>query len=324
VPVYCGEKYLTSAIESVLKQDYQAMELIAIDDGSADNSWNILSQISDPRVKVLRKENQGLSATLNLALSLARCRYIARQDQDDLMLPGRLARQVEFLDNNPDCALVGTWSEIWVGDQPSRRRHQHPSSHEALRLELLFDNPFVHSSVMMRADVIRELGGYCEDRTRQPPEDYDLWSRVARDYRVANIPDVLTVYREVDGSMSRTGVNPFLDNVILIASENIYSLLSPHYTKEQCLSLASLYHGRLHIMNLPAPRESLHMLEQAAMRIAGPASGWSDEFIASYDKLRGHLLSQSMRRRIPHFLLGRMRRMKRLVSEWFSSITGGG
>lgn len=221
LPVYNGQDYLKAAIESVLSQSYRDFELIIIDDGSSDSSAAIIEKLSDPRVRSFRQSNKGLPATLNRGISLARGKYIARQDQDDVCLPFRFEGQVNFLDANPNVGMVGTGAEIWVGNERTSRLLQHPADNESLKFGLLFDNHFVHSSIMIRRSVFDDVGCYAEDLSRQPPEDYELWSRVMRKYQLSNLPDVLMAYREVEGSMSRTGVNPFLPNLIKISAENI-------------------------------------------------------------------------------------------------------
>jgi glycosyltransferase involved in cell wall biosynthesis len=304
--VFNGGTLLTQAIASVCAQDMADMEVIVLDDGSSDGSWDLITASNDQRIRGYRHPNMGLAATLNRGISLAQGRYIARQDQDDLLLPGRIAKQAAFLDAHPEIAMVGTWSQIYSGDSPTERFHRHPSSNAALQLELLFDNPFVHSSMMIRAGVLREVGGYCEDRSRQPPEDYELWSRIARRHPVANLPEVLTVYREVQGSMSRTGDNPFLSNVIRISAENLTHLLAPRYSPEDCASLANLYHRggaegfRMSLTKVAARQ----MLEFAATELSGEKADWSEEFAASYRRMRAHLDSRFLRGRIPAPLLG--------------------
>ena len=315
LPLYNGKMFLHQAVDSVLSQHDVLFDLLVIDDGSTDDSFEALSSFERPCVRVHRQANKGLAATLNRGLEIASSKYIARQDQDDLMLPGRLAKQVAFLDQNPDCAMVGTWSEIWVGNQPTSRGHHHPTSNEALRLELLFDNPFVHSSVMMRADVVRQMGGYSEDKSRQPPEDYELWSRIAREHRIANLPEVLTVYREVEGSMSRTGESPFLANVIRISSENLAAALSPDFSANECFTLASLYHGRLSDDKARSfsQARALYMHKRAAASLGGEVEQWSEEFTASFHRQHAHIRSQFVRRRLPSALIGPARRIKRFL-----------
>ena len=216
-----GGADLPKALETILKQSFTDFELIAINNGSTDGTREFLDQIADPRVRVYHQEDKGLAAALNRGISLARGRYIARQDHDDWALPTRIAQQVAFLDANPDHALVGTRAEVWVGNSPTGRLHDHPTEDENLRFALLFNNYFVHSSVMMRKTALDQVGVYTTDRSRQPPEDYELWSRIARQFRVANLPERLTIYREVPTSMSRDGVNPFMEKLILISAENL-------------------------------------------------------------------------------------------------------
>jgi hypothetical protein len=227
LPVYNGAVDVPAAIDSILGQSFGDFELIAIDDGSPkDDSLAVMRRIAaergDPRLQVVALQpNRGLAGALNHGISLARGRYIARQDQDDLSSPGRLAKQVAFLDANPAFGLVGTRAEIWRDGRPTDRFHDHPTDSGRLKLDLLANNPFVHSSVMLRREVLEAAGGYCVDRSRQPPEDYELWSRVARRHEIANLPERLLIYREVATSMSRDGANPFLEKVLMIASENI-------------------------------------------------------------------------------------------------------
>lgn len=221
LPVYNGAPYLHAALESVFSQTFDDFEVIAINDGSGDSSGDILRSVSDPRFRYFEQANQGLAATLNRAIHEARGIYLARQDQDDLSRPDRFAKQVAYLDEHPEYGLLGTWAEIWLENVPGARAHRHPTENHEIQFDLLFDNPFVHSSVMFRRSLVETIGGYSTDRSRQPPEDYELWSRMARHCRAANLPELLLVYREMPSSMSRDGVNPFLDRVIAISVENL-------------------------------------------------------------------------------------------------------
>jgi len=309
IPVYRGESTIEASVMSVIEQNVKDLEILIFDDGSPDRSAQILEELlaklNDSRVTLYRQENCGLAGTLNRGISLAIGGYIARQDQDDIVLPGRLETQRAFLEENKDVAMVGTWAQIHVGDTPSERYHRHAAADDALRLELLFDNPFVHSSVMFRAEVVRSLGGYSIDKSRQPPEDYELWSRIARNYRIANIPEVLTIYREMPGSMSRTGESPFLGNVMRISAENIYHALSFRYQLGECFALAELYHigGESGYKSALTKAGALEMFDQAAGGIAGDRKNWSSEFIEVYARMQTHLRSRFIRRLIPDWLL---------------------
>jgi len=257
LPVYNGAADIEKAVESVLAQTFSDYELIIINDGSKDASAQLLDALQDPRIRLIHQENAGLAATLNRGIALARGRYIARQDQDDLSHPERFARQVAFLEANPDYGLLGTCAEIWVGDKRTDRAHDHPSDHAALQFELLFNNPFVHSSVMMRKAVVEGIGGYTTDPARQPPEDYELWSRMARAGRVANLPERLLVYREVPASMSRTGPNPFIERLVLLCAENIAVLLGQSEPSTAVRDTAALTHSAHHRLS---PRPDLEKM----------------------------------------------------------------
>ncbi len=221
LPVYNGQEYLAEAIESVLSQSFGDFELIIINDGSRDDSADVVAAYGDPRIRYFEQQNRGLPATLNRAISLTRGEYIARQDQDDVCLPSRFEKQVAFLDKHPDVGLVGTGAQIWAGRERTNRFLMHPTDNAQLKFGLLFDNYFVHSSVMMRRSMLADIGGYTEDAARQPPEDFELWSRAMKQYKLANLPEVLHAYREVEGSMSRVGAHPFLSRLIKLSAENI-------------------------------------------------------------------------------------------------------
>lgn len=238
-----GGSDLPQALETILNQSFSDFELIAINNGSTDGTAAYLDSIADPRVRVFHQEDAGLAAALNRGISLARGRYVARQDHDDLADPSRIEKQVAFLDAHPNHALVGTRAEIWVGDAPSGRFHDHPTEDDILRFDLLLNNPFVHSSVMMRKSALDEVGGYTTDLARQPPEDYELWSRIARNHRVANLGERLTVYREVPSSMSRAGADPFLDRLVTISSENLAYASGAVVPHQVHVDIAALVHG---------------------------------------------------------------------------------
>jgi glycosyltransferase involved in cell wall biosynthesis len=243
LPVYNGAAYLREAIECILDQTYSNFELIIINDGSKDNSAVIIEQFYDPRIRFYRQTNQGLAATLNRAIGLAKGEYIARQDQDDISLPQRFEKQVAFLLKHPEHGMIGTWAEIMVGEMETKRVHRHPTDDLTLKFELLFTNPFVHSSMMIRREVFDRVGLYSTDSSRQPPEDFELWSRVARVYQVANIPEILHMYREVPHSMSRVGPNPFLDHSVCITAENIAFVTGRSRDDRNIFDLAALEHG---------------------------------------------------------------------------------
>ena len=196
MPVYNADRYLGSAIESILRQTFKEFEFLIINDASTDRSGKIMGSFSDNRIRVVENEtNLGLAQTLNRGIQLAKGEFIARQDADDLSHPERLERQVAFLRAHPGTGLVGTQALIIDESGRYKRILRHrPHDHVAIKWDLLFDNSFVHTSVMFRNKIVRDtLGGY--DPSYVACEDYELWFRVAEVCHVANLPSSLVLHR---------------------------------------------------------------------------------------------------------------------------------
>ncbi len=200
LPVYNGARHLDEALRSVLRQSFCDFELLAIDDGSTDESVRILESTGDPRVRVLRNErNLGLVATLNRGLVEARGEWIARQDADDVSAPGRLAAQMSFARGNPSVPLVG--ADAWLIDAAghSRGRWRTGGHADLVAWDLCFRAPFAHGSALFRRSIIADrLGGY---REKPACEDLDLWARVAAEFPVVTLRQPLMKYRLHEASI---------------------------------------------------------------------------------------------------------------------------
>jgi glycosyltransferase involved in cell wall biosynthesis len=202
MPVRDGSRWLREAIRSILDQTLTDFELIIVDDGSIDDSPDIIRSISrgDPRIRAIRLDRQGLVAALNSGLSESRGQFIARLDADDRTHPLRLQRQAEYMDCHPDVGLLGTWANQ-IDEQGSVMRALRPQTgSEALKIMLQRTNPFVHSSVMLRALDLRKVGFY--RRAFEGAEDYDLWLRMSERAAIANLPENLVDYRWHPGGLS--------------------------------------------------------------------------------------------------------------------------
>jgi glycosyltransferase involved in cell wall biosynthesis len=200
VPVYNGAAYLDEAVRSVLDQTFTDFELLIIDDGSTDRSVEIIRGFADPRIRLERNErNLGLIATLNKGLGLAAGDYVARMDCDDVSLPNRLARQVDFMDRHPEVGMAGSWFERL--ENGGSKRVETPVGDGDIRYFLIFDNTFLHSSMIFRREFLEH------HRLRYDPgfvhaEDYEFWVRCGAYTRLANIPEVLVRYRFHPGNIS--------------------------------------------------------------------------------------------------------------------------
>lgn len=238
LPVYNAGVYLKEAIQSILDQTYTNIELIIINDGSTDDSEKLIKSFTDDRIRYVYQQNTGLAGALNAGLKASNGKYIARQDQDDISLKERLQKQVEFLEKHPNVNLLGTRAQVFTDDQKEIKMHDHATEPAVLRFDLLFDNPFVHSSVMFRKESIEKIGYYNTDRSYY--EDFELWSRFAFNGRVANLREVLVKYRHHDQGLSKS-TGYFKEDAVLNQSQlNIEKLIGKKEVRFDDLS--AVYH----------------------------------------------------------------------------------
>jgi glycosyltransferase involved in cell wall biosynthesis len=189
MPVYNCEAYVKEAIDSILNQTFSDFELIIIDDCSTDSTLSIVKSYGDPRINVVEKEqNTGYTNSLNSAILIAKGKYIARMDGDDISLPERFEKQLEFLEKNSDVILCGTGVEIIGKNQIS----QYPSNHEMIKIQLCYNASFYHPTIMIRKLVLLE-NNY--NKEFEPAEDYELWTRLVHIGKLANLDEVLLQYR---------------------------------------------------------------------------------------------------------------------------------
>lgn len=202
--VYNGARYLSESIESLLSQEAVDFELIIVDDGSTDATPGLLAQFAarDERVRVIRQENQGITRALIRGCAAARGAFIARQDADDLSLPGRLKAQTELLASDESLAFVSCWAEVIGPRDEVLVTYERPLGPEA-GTRMLFDRvggPPGHGSVMFRRDAYQRVGGYASDLYYA--QDSDLWLRMALIGRLQYVPKVLYQYRLAPDSIS--------------------------------------------------------------------------------------------------------------------------
>jgi glycosyltransferase involved in cell wall biosynthesis len=220
LPAYNAQRYIESAVGSILGQTFTDFELIVIDDGSTDQTLSLLQKLAakDARIQVITRPNTGYVIALNEGLAKARGQFIARMDADDLSLPTRFEKQVAYLRANADCVLVGTHVEQM--DQQGSVIGPMPDiafGHDTINQALLRRGwPIVHPAVMMRTDAVKKLGGYVVELC--PNEDHDLFLKLGEIGRLENLPEVLVQYRKHDASESakKTEITQTLVTKIII------------------------------------------------------------------------------------------------------------
>ncbi len=209
LPFHNAAATLPACLASILRQTCTRFEVLAIDDGSHDDSGELVRRgaQADPRIRLLRPGRVGLVTALNLGLAQARAPVIARMDADDLMHPERLQAQYAFLCAHPDLALVASQvalfpaHQIRAGYQAYVRWQNHCLEPAEIAANIYVESPVAHPSVMFRRGVVEELGGY---RDGPFPEDYELWLRLHQaGHRMAKLPRTLLWWRERTDRTSR-------------------------------------------------------------------------------------------------------------------------
>lgn len=240
--VHNGLPEVERAIDSILAQEFEDLEFLVIDDGSTDGTPEYLEGLADRRVRVIRVEHQGLAAALNLGIGEARGTYIARQDDDDVSMPTRLSRQVEFLEANPETVLVG--SDFWFAgtDGSCLRVGTPPRTDLRISWTLLFHNVFSHGSAMFRREPAVAIGGY---HPLVRSQDYDLWARLSRVGPVGVVPEVLYHWTQDPDGLSGHAGKPLQDRLATEAAiENVAETLGGNLPEELAESIHVLGNGR--------------------------------------------------------------------------------
>jgi glycosyltransferase involved in cell wall biosynthesis len=192
MPVYNGQDFLKEAIESILNQTYVHLEVLIINDGSVDDSEEIILSYTDDRIVYIKNdENRGLICTLNDGMSLSKGKYIARMDADDISILDRIQKQLDFLEMNPNCGLLGSAFTIF-GDKHELVKY--PRENEDLKFAALFYNPFCHPSVMIRKKVFDDNKLHFKKEYIHA-EEYKLWSELLLLTECYNLEDNLLMYR---------------------------------------------------------------------------------------------------------------------------------
>lgn len=228
LPNYNNEDFLNDAIDSILNQTFTDFDFIIIDDGSTDNSVDIINSYTDPRIKlILKQENSGIVDTLNIGLEKAKGKYLVRMDGDDISYPDRIEKLVNYLDNNPDIGVCssallnfGLIDEVWKYDQD-------PLINKA---KVLFGNPFGHPTSVFRMSLLKENN--IKYKNSYPfVEDYKLFTDLNSITLFSCLPDILYKYRRLPHTSTIANKETLKERIGLVYEEVLYQLLRREPTK---------------------------------------------------------------------------------------------
>lgn len=229
MPVYNGEKYLRETIDNVLLQSYRDFIFLIINDGSTDDTEQIITSFTDPRIKYLKNEkNLGLVKTLNNGIDLVETEFLARMDADDLWVETKLEKQLALLDNKPEVGICGTSIRKFGAFEAD---FIFPVDNVRLKVGFLFYCCMSHPSVVFRMSFLKNSGlRYNEDYF--PAEDYKMWVEALKLTHIYNIPELLVFYRQHDSQITQdtNSAQAQLTNKVRL---ELLAELSGQFTKEE-------------------------------------------------------------------------------------------
>jgi glycosyltransferase involved in cell wall biosynthesis len=257
MPAYNAAKYLDEAVRSILDQTFKDFEFIIINNGSSDDTAAIIDkyQTLDGRIRVYYHEQQGWAPAFNYGCSLATGQYIAFMDADDVSLPRRLELQVEYLENQPQIGIVGTW--IFMLKNGLVTRICPSTNSKMLKWILFYDLCVASSTVLMRREILEKLGFTRTDLRHA--EDADLWLRASLITEFGNVPEVLYKYRVWPGSTTQLNLRSVKETLARLLASFIKEFLKVDPPVEALAGLRQMKVG---------PRlDSLKQIELTALLI---------------------------------------------------------
>ena len=241
MPVYNGQQYVAEAIDSILNQTYKHFELLLLDDGSSDNSEQIIKGYKDSRIVYIKNEtNKGLIFTLNLGIGLSKGIYIARMDADDISEANRFEKQIQEFQNDEKLVICGSFIKTFGNGAEYYISHM-PVTNSQILASIFFTCPFAHPSVMLKKESLLKLNEFYREDYKHS-EDYDLWSRLVFVGNSKNIPDFLLNYRVHDKQVSTVFEDHKYQSVAKIQA-NLLSQFDIVPTETESYFLLNLFKG---------------------------------------------------------------------------------
>ncbi|MFQ5686446.1 MAG: glycosyltransferase family 2 protein [Candidatus Scalindua sp.] len=241
--VYNGAEYLKTSINSIITQTFTDFELLIINDYSADNSVKIIESFNDKRIVIHNNErNLGQTKSLNIGLKLARGKYVARMDADDMAFSFWLEKLVKFFEKHQEYAAIGAQAIVIDSTGRTKKTRMVPGSFHEITFRIFFDSPMNHVSVLLNRELILKNGGY--DEEFKVTQDYELWSSLIRNnYTITNISEVLVSYRVHSGSKGFMEASTrALEEMSETIFRNIYSFTNLKLTFDDAVGLCKLFY----------------------------------------------------------------------------------
>lgn len=259
MPVYNREQYLKESIESILNQTFTDFEFIIVDDQSTDSSWQIIQEYANKDSRIVAIKNTGKKGCYparNCGHRLAKGKYIAVMDSDDIALPQRLQTQFDFMEQNPDIDICGSWLKSFGTEE---KVTQTLEKHEDIRDLMFFSCAVPHQTAIYR--ITKQKPFYSEDYASA--QDYELFCRKINDLKFANIHNVLLLYRIHKNQISSASTKEQNYNVDITRLKNLQNIEVCLSNEEQLMYL-DILHGNF----TPASKEDL----LSAVKILGKLS----------------------------------------------------
>jgi len=261
MPVFNGGEFLQESINSILNQTFANFEFLIGDDGSTDNSWQILSAQKDSRIRLFRFDhNIGYALVLNRLIDASKGELIARQDSDDISLPDRFKKQVEFLEKNPEVGLCGTNVKFFGSTKKILLRPVHD---EEIRAFMLINNPITHPTVLFRKSVLSICDQKRYVQALVPAEDYAMWYEFSKKTKLANLPQRLFKYRWHTNNISVTNRDDQLRKTDYLRKDIFKQTLSYELTDEESQLINSVFTAR------EKDKKNLVILESLLLKLVG-------------------------------------------------------
>lgn len=314
--VYNGENYLKAAVQSVLDQSFKDFEFLIINDCSTDNSPDVIRNFNDSRIRLIDNEmNIGQTRSLNKGLSLAKGRYLARMDADDLAFPAWLEKNLNLLKSLPQTALVSCKALVIDGANKAQKILNTPTEWEEMVLRSLTASPVNHVGAVFKTDVILSVGGY--DETLKIAADFELWSRLIRkNIQLATNDEVLVAIRvhEKSASVLEKGRVDFVE-ISTVMKKN-FEVLTGLEMSDQDIALLWRLNYATHELNDGEFKQGLELLLDACQRI-------KPEFIISFSLARSYASQQrnvlSFKRCLHLIQDGRIRETRLLIADFYKA-----